>query len=48
MGRDLNPMSRQDNEQTDNLSSNMKRGAVTMTKWLTKELMLRHKNEVTT
>ena len=48
MGRDLNPMSRQDNEQTNNLISNMKTEALTKTQWLTKEMMLRHKNEVTT
>ena len=29
LGRDLNPMLRQDNEQTNNLSRNMKMGVVT-------------------
>ena len=48
MGHDLNPMSREDNEQTNNLSRNMKRGAVTKTQWLTKEMVSRHAFEVVT
>ena len=48
MGRDLNPMSRQDNEQINNLSRNMKRGAVTKTQWLTKEMVSRHAFKVAT
>ena len=48
MGHDLNLMSRQDNEQKNNLSHNMKRGEVTKTQWQTKEMMSRHKNEVVT
>ena len=41
-------MSRQDNEQTNNLSRNMKRGAVTKNQWLTIEIVLRHAFEVAT
>ena len=39
LGRDLIPMSRQDNEQTNNLSRNIKRGAVTKNQWLTTEMV---------
>ena len=41
-------MSRQDNEQTNNLSRNMKRGAVTKNQWLTTEMVSRHAFEVAT
>ena len=41
-------MSIQDNEQTNNLSRNMKRGAVTKNQWLTTEMVLRHAFEVAT
>ena len=41
-------MSRQDNEQTNNLSRNMKRIAVTKNQWLTIEMVSRHAFEVTT
>ena len=41
-------MSRQDNEQKNNLSSNMKRGAVTKNQWLTTEIMSQYAFEVAT
>ena len=41
-------MSRQDNEQANNLSRNMKRGAVTKNQWLTTEIELRHAFKVAT
>ena len=41
-------MSRQDNEQTNNLNLNMKRGAVTKKQWLTIEMVSRHAFEVAT
>ena len=41
-------MSRQDNEQTNNLSRNMKRIVVTKNQWLTIEMVSRHAFEVTT
>ena len=45
---DLNPMSRHDNEQTNNLSRNMKKGDVTKNQWLTTEMVSRHAFEVAT
>ena len=48
MGRDLIPMSRQDNEQKNNLSRNMKRGAVTKNQWLIIEMVSQHAFEVAT
>ena len=41
-------MSRQDNEHTNNLSCNMKRGVVTKNQWLTTEMVSRHAFEVVT
>ena len=41
-------MSRQDNEQANNLSRNMKSGVVTKNQRLTIEMVLRHGIEVTT
>ena len=41
-------MSRQDNEQTNNLNRNTKRGAVTKNQWLTTEMVSRHAFEVET
>ena len=41
-------MSRQDNEWTNNLSRNMKRGAVIKNQWLTIEMVPRHAFEVAT
>ena len=48
LGSDLNPMSRQDNEQTNSLSRNIKMGAMTKEQWLTTEMGLRHAFEVAT
>ena len=48
LGRDLIPMSRQDDKQAKNLSSNMKRGAVTKNQWLATEMRSRHAFEVET
>ena len=42
LGRDLIPMSRQDNEQTNNLSHSKKMGVVTKNQWLTTEMVSRH------
>ena len=41
-------MLRQDNERTNNLSRNMKRGVMTKNQWLTTELVSRHAFEVAT
>ena len=41
-------MSQQDNEQTNNLSRNMKRGVGTKNQWLATEMVSRHAFEVLT
>ena len=41
-------MLRQDNEHINNLSRNMKRGAVTNNQWLTTEMVSQHAFEVAT
>ena len=48
LGPDLDPMLRQDNEKTNNLSRNMREGAVTKDYWLTTEMRSRHAFEVAT
>ena len=48
LGRDLNPISRQENEKTNNFKSQHERGVGTKNQLLTKEVRSRHQIEVTT